>query len=60
MIRRSRLILGAALVIAAGCASDAPTAPAPNTLSPETGALTNTSADTSCRSGWSVPNGKSC
>lgn len=59
MIRPSRLILGAVLVIGAAC-SGTPTAPkpVPNTMSPEAGALMNETSD--CRSGWGVANGKTC
>ena len=58
MVRPSRLAFGAALLIAAGCAGGEPTAPpAPNRMSPEAGALM-TESDTTCRSGWGVPNGK--
>ena len=59
MIRPSRLILGAALVIAGACSADTPTAPTPNTMSPEAGALM-TESDTTCRGGWGVANGKTC
>jgi hypothetical protein len=60
MIRPSRLILGAALVIASAC-SGAPTGPepAPNTMTPEADALL-TESDSTCRSGFGVANGKSC
>jgi hypothetical protein len=59
VIRPSRLILGAVLVISAACGST-PTAPkpVPNTMSPEVGALMD--LGDSCRSGWSNPNGKTC
>jgi hypothetical protein len=59
MIRPSRLILGAALVIVAAC-SGTPTGPtpAPNTMSPNVEALLDES-DT-CRGGWDVTNGKAC
>jgi len=60
MTRRSRLVvIGAALLIAAACAGDGPTTPAPTTMSPDAGALFD-SADSTCRGGWEVPNGKSC
>ena len=61
MIRPSRLILGAALVIAGACSADTPTAPerAQNTMAPEAGPLM-TESDTTCRGGFTVPNGKTC
>jgi hypothetical protein len=61
MIRPSRLILGAALVIGAACSST-PTAPkpAPNTMSPEAGALLDETPPDDCRGGFSVTNGKAC
>jgi hypothetical protein len=60
MIRPSRVILGAALVIGAAC-SGTPTAPkpAPNTMTPEAGALLDETPE-DCRSGWTTPNGKTC
>ncbi len=60
MTRLSRLVLGAALVSGAAC-SGTPTAPkpAPNTMAPDAGALM-TESDTTCRSGWTTPNGKAC
>ena len=62
MIRPSRLILGAALVIGAAC-SGTPTAPkpAPNTMTPDAGALLDeTPPADDCRNGYSVTNGKAC
>ena len=61
MIRPSRLILGAVLVIAAACSADTPAAPerARNTMAPDAGALM-TESDTTCRGGWGVANGKTC
>jgi hypothetical protein len=61
MIRASRLILGAVLVIAAGCAESTPTAPerSASTMAPDIGP-SFVEGDTTCRGGWSVPNGKSC
>jgi hypothetical protein len=60
MIRLSRPVLGAVLVIGVGC-SGTPTAPkqAPNMIAPDAAALV-TSSDTTCRSGYSVTNGKGC
>jgi hypothetical protein len=61
MTRRPRLVvLGAALLIAPACAGDTPTTPTPNTMSPEAGALLDGSGDSTCRGGFSLPNGKSC
>jgi hypothetical protein len=61
MIRPSRLILGAALVIGAACGGT-PTAPtpAPNTMTPDAGALFDEPPSDDCRGGFSVQNGKAC
>jgi hypothetical protein len=60
MTRLSRLVLGAALVSGAAC-SGTPTEPkpAPNTMTPDAGAVM-TESDTTCRGGFSVGNGKTC
>ncbi len=59
MTRLSRLVLGVALVTGAAC-SGAPTSPkpAPNTMTPDAGALMTESE--TCRGGWDVANGKAC
>jgi len=61
MFRPSRLILGALLVIGAGCGRGTPTAPerAPRTMAPEIGP-SFVETDSTCRGGWTNPNGKSC
>jgi hypothetical protein len=61
MIRPSRLILGAALVIGAAC-SGTPTAPepAPNTMTPDAGVLLDEPPSEECRGGFTVTNGKAC
>ncbi len=61
MTRRSLFTFGAALVISAACSSRTPTEPerAPNTMAPDAGALLD-GTDSTCRSGWSNPNGKTC
>jgi hypothetical protein len=60
MIRPSRLILAAALVIAAGCAEGMATGPErlSNSLVPDP-SPTFAESDTTCR-GWENPNGKKC
>jgi hypothetical protein len=60
MVRPSRFVLGAVLVIGAACSGGTPTAPtpAPNTMAPDPGALMDEDPD--CRGGFSVANGKAC
>jgi hypothetical protein len=63
MIRPSRLIiLGAVLVTGAACSGATPTTPErpSNTMAPDAGALMTESPDTTCRGGFTVPNGKTC
>jgi hypothetical protein len=59
MIRPSRLVLGAVLVIGAACGGGRPTAPepAPNTMSPHVEPLLDGGT---CVGGWDVQNGKAC
>ena len=61
MTRASRLILGAVLVIVAGCGPGNPTAPerATSTMAPDSGPSFDGTDDT-CRGGWSTVNGKAC
>jgi hypothetical protein len=59
MIRPSRLVLAAALVISAGCTGRTPTAPeGPNSMARD--AAPSFDETDECRSGWSNPNGKTC
>ncbi len=61
MIRPSRLVIGVVLVIGAGCGSGTPTAPerAPSMTATSDGPSFD-ETDTTCRGGWTNPNGKSC
>jgi hypothetical protein len=60
MIRASRLILGAVVVIGAGCTRGTPTAPERGTNTMAIGSGPSASSDTTCRGGWTNPSGKSC
>jgi hypothetical protein len=61
MTRASRLILGAVLVISAGCSQATPTGPdrEARTMTPDAGPSFDGTDDT-CRGGWSTVNGKAC
>jgi hypothetical protein len=61
MLRPSRLIVAAALVLVGACSAATPTAPQPpRTLTPGDFGPSMDGEGDDCRSGWSNPNGKTC